>query len=333
MKDIKLTTGQDIQKVIDEIAVDMKNKDGLKSVFGVACGGSLSSTYPLYYLLRQEATTIHAENIPANEFCHSTPKTLCEQSIVVLMSRGGDTPETVAAAKVAKEHGAKVITVSIADDVPLSEFADYHFIWAATNADDYVYSNTAIILRIGYEILRAFENYAAYDKAVEAFAKLDSVIRSAIEKVKPRANTWADRYQNHKTIYTMGSDAVVNVAYCTCICHLMEMEWVNSSCIQSGDYFHGPFEITDTHVPFMLFKSSGKGRYLDDRAEKFLKDNSACVEVIDAEDYGIDQLDESVRQYFDSLLLFAVGRVYTETLAVYKQHPFLYRKYMFKFSY
>ena len=50
-------------------------------------------------------------------------------------------------------------------------------------------------------------------------------------------------------------------------------------------------------------------------------------------DYGIDQLDEGVRQYFDSLLLFAVARVYTETLAVYKQHPFLYRKYMFKFEY
>ena len=40
-----------------------------------------------------------------------------------------------------------------------------------------------------------------------------------------------------------------------------------------------------------------------------------------------------MREYFDSLILFAVGRVYTETLAVYKQHPFCYRKYMFKEQY
>ena len=333
MKEIKLTTAQDIAGAIDEIAAAMKRKGGLKNVFGVACGGSLSSTYPLYYLLRQEAVAIHAENMTANEFCHSTPNTLGENSIVVLMSRGGNTPETVAASKVAKQAGAAVITMSIAEEVPLAEASDHHFIWAATSADDYIYSNTAIALRIGYEILRAFEDYAGYGKAVEAFEKLDGVIRAAIEKAKPVADAWANHYQNHKVIYTVGSDAVVNVAYCTCICHLMEMEWVDSSCIQSGDFFHGPFEITDTHVPFMLFKSSGKGRCLDDRAEKFLKANSACVEVIDACDYGIDQLDEGVRQYFDSLLLFAVARVYTETLAVYKQHPFLYRKYMFKFDY
>lgn len=331
--EIKLTTAQDIAAAVDQIGEKLENEGGLKTVYCVACGGSLSSTYPLYYLLRQESRGIHAELIPSNEFCYATPARLGKNALVLLMSRAGTTPETVAAANHAKAQGATVITMSIAQDVPLAENADYHFIWAATSQDDYKFSNTAIVLRLGFEILRRFEGYAHYDAAAKAFDGLDGVIRAAIQKVAPRAEKWADRYQNDQTIYTIGSDPAICVAYCTCICHLMEMEWVDSSTIQSGDFFHGPFEITDKYVPFMMFKTSGKPRYLDERAERFLKKYTDCLEVVDAMEFGADAFDASIREYFDSLLLFAVARVYTETLAIYKQHPFLYRKYMFKFQY
>ncbi|HIU34186.1 MAG TPA: SIS domain-containing protein, partial [Candidatus Pullichristensenella excrementigallinarum] len=201
--EIKLTTARDIAAAVDQIAKKLEDKGGLKTVFCVACGGSLSSTYPLYYLLRQEAKSIHAELIPSNEFCYATPAALGENSLVLLMSRAGTTPETVDAVRHAKAKGATVITMSISEDVPLAQGSDYHFLWAATNQDDYKYSNTAIVLQIGFEILRRCENYAHYDAAVKAFDALDSIIRAAIEKVAPRAEKWADRYQNDQTIYTI----------------------------------------------------------------------------------------------------------------------------------
>ncbi|NLD58524.1 MAG: SIS domain-containing protein [Clostridiales bacterium] len=330
---IKLTTAEEIRAAVERIGAELEARGGLHSVYCVACGGSLSSAYPPFYLLRQEARSIHAECMTSNEFCHATPAGCGGNSIVLLMSRAGDTPETVTASKKARECGASVITMSILPDAPLKEAADEHFVWAATFKDDYVYSNTAIALRLGFEILRSFEGYAHFGAAEEAFQKLDRINRAAIEKVRPRAEAWANRYQNESVIYTMGSGPVHCVAYSACICHLMEMEWIDSACIHSGDYFHGPFEITDKYVPFLLFKTSGRPRPLDDRAEAFAKEYTDCLEVVDANDYGASEIDEHVREYFDSLILFAVGRVYTETLAVYKQHPFCYRKYMFKEQY
>ena len=69
---------------------------------------------------------------------------------------------------------------------------------------------------------------------------------------------------------SMGSgSANYSVAYSFAICLLMEMQWVNSSAIHSGEYFHGPFEITDRETPFIILMSEGRTRPLDQRASGF----------------------------------------------------------------
>lgn len=330
---VKLTTAQDIADVAGKISQALAGKGGLKNVYSVACGGSLASTQPLSYLIKSEAKQIQTEAITANEFVYATPKMLGENSLVVAMSRGGNTPETVAAAKLARDRGAMVVTLSIAENVPLAQYSNYHMIWAGERGESQVYGNTAIVLRLGYELLRVFENYAHYDAAVKAFDNLDNLLNPAIAAAQPKADAWSKKYQDEEVIYTVGSGSAYAVAYTTCICHLMEMEWVNSSSFHSGEFFHGPFEITDENVPFMMFMSAGRTRSLDERALAFLKKHTKECEVIDAMDYNIQMLDPAVQEVFTFLLLSAVGRVYTETLAVAKQHPFLYRKYMFKEEY
>ena len=44
-------------------------------------------------------------------------------------------------------------------------------------------------------------------------------------------------------------------------------------------------------------------------------------------------LPAGVAEFFEPVVLGAVARVYTTTLAREKKHPFLYRKYMFKVEY
>lgn len=48
----------------------------------------------------------------------------------------------------------------------------------------------------------------------------------------------------------MGSGAAYGAAYMESICIFMEMQWLDSSSIHTGEYFHGPFEITDANRPF-----------------------------------------------------------------------------------
>ena len=87
-------------------------------------------------------------------------------------------------------------------------------------------------------------------------------INDVLEKAKAQyADTlkeWGKKYKREKLIYTMGSGACYGEAYSFAICLLMEMQWIHSNCIHSGEYFHGPFEVTDYDVPgTWLYQTTG----------------------------------------------------------------------------
>ncbi|MBR7426510.1 SIS domain-containing protein, partial [Klebsiella quasipneumoniae] len=63
---------------------------------------------------------------------HATPKSLGKNSVVILASQQGNTAETVAAARVAREKGAATIGLVYQPDTPLCEYSDYiiEYQWA-----------------------------------------------------------------------------------------------------------------------------------------------------------------------------------------------------------
>ena len=130
----------------------------------------------------------------------------------------------------------------------------------------------------------------------------------------------------------MGSGTAWGSAHQESICIFMEMQWINSSVIHTGEFFHGPFEITDPDTAFLLFKSTGKTRELDDRVIKFLDQYNNHTIILDAKEYGVDQLGE-VSEYFDALFYNAIIGVYNDLLADIRNHPLDKRKYMWKYNY
>ena len=97
------------KEIINAVAKEIEDKGGIRQVFLVACGGSLVDMYPAKYFLDSEATKLHVGMYTANEFVYATPKTLGENSLVIVCSHGGNTPESVAAAKLAQQHQAHTI--------------------------------------------------------------------------------------------------------------------------------------------------------------------------------------------------------------------------------
>ena len=100
------------KEIINAVAKEIEDKGGIRQVFLVACGGSLVDMYPAKYFLDSEATTLHVGMYTANEFVYATPKTLGVNSLVIVCSHGGNTPESVAAAKLAQQHQAHTITLT-----------------------------------------------------------------------------------------------------------------------------------------------------------------------------------------------------------------------------
>ncbi len=102
----------------------------------------------------------------------------------------------------------------------------------------------------------------------------------------------------------------------------------------SGEFFHGPFEIVDKDVPFILLMNEGSTRPMDARALTFLKRFEAKTTVVDALDYGLSSvIPKTVIDYFNPMLITAVFRVYAEELSYARQHPLTKRRYMWKLEY
>ena len=70
------------------------------------------------------------------------------------------------------------------------------------------------------------------------------------------------------------------------ICIFMEMQWIHSGTIHTGEFFHGPFEVTDANTPFVIQVSEGSTRELDERCLKFLHTYAKRIEVLDAKELG-----------------------------------------------
>ncbi|MDR8289215.1 SIS domain-containing protein, partial [Acinetobacter baumannii] len=128
---------------------------------------------------------------------------------------------------------------------PLCEHSDYtiEYCWARyPETVDPTQQKAAYSLWLALEVLAQTEGYAHYDEMVSAFASFESVVRGAQQQVQADARHFAEAWKSEKVIYMMGSGPSFGAAHQESICILLEMQWINSASIHSGEYFHGPFE-------------------------------------------------------------------------------------------
>ncbi len=321
----------DVKKTISEILAEKT----ITNVSFTGCGGSLACFYAPYYFITRESAVLSANYGNANEFSHDTPKNVNEHSIVVCASRRGDTKQTVEAAQKAKALGATVIALQLEKDTPLEAAADYTIQFKDTGADGALYeeSKSAYALAIAYEIVHQLEgNDEVYNAMVNAMNSMNKIVPQALVDVVPDAVKFSVDYNNNDIIYTMGSGTAWAAAQQQTICIFMEMQWINSSVIHSDEFFNGPFEITEKDTAYLLLKSTGRTREVDERAIAFLNKFNAHTTIIDGYDYGMKELGE-VSEYFDHSFYSELLGVYNHLLADRRQHPLSWRKYMWKFNY
>ena len=330
----------DIKNIIAEIIEDKKEKGGVKSLYFVGCGGSLGALYPAKTFMETESADIKCALISSNEFVHCTPKDFGENSIICLSCHKGNTPETIAAAKLGKEMGASVIILTWLAESETVEFGDYIVQYEFDASPDHLEGNidyagekTMCALLVAVETLQQTAGYENYDKFYAGVGMISNIIKNARKHVKERALAFAEEYKDDTVIYTMGSGAGYGAAYMESICIFMEMQWLDSSSIHTGEFFHGPFEITDANRAFMIQISEGTTRELDERALKFLNKYGKRIEVLDAKELGLSTIDASVVDYFNHSLFNNVYPIYNHELAEKREHPLPTRRYMWKVEY
>ena len=123
------------------------------------------------------------------------------------------------------------------------------------------------------------------------------------------------------------------MAYSFEICSLIETQWMHAVKINTGEYFHGPFETTDKNLPIVLLMNDGRTRPLDERVVRFLKKYAEKYTIIDAKEMGVNLFPDSVSEFFNPIAIYpALSQIVAE-LAVLRNHDKTVRRYMWHVEY
>ena len=186
-----------------------------------------------------------------------------------------------------------------------------------------------IVMRVLNELMKLQEpSYTKYEAVLDGLEKADGIVRAAVKKVQNRTWVFAEKYFEEPFLYIMGSGASYSQAYGFSICSLQEMQWMDCGYLNSAEYFHGPFEVTDEDHLYILMMSRGRNRMMDARVLTFLEKYGKKYEVIDADKLGMEAIDDSCVEYFTPMLFYTMTTVYRTALQDKRRHPLDMRRYM-----
>lgn len=299
-----------------------------RNIYFVACGGSSALMQPSQYLVDTKAERLAAQSLNSNEFIYRNQPALGAESVVLLCSQEGKTPETVAAAAYARKKGATVVTIAMEDNTPLEQEGEFYVKYGYYGTADAIDTSYGVMYLLTAGIVEQQEGLVIFEDMVRNLENLTAVVKRAKEQYQLKARTFAESCRDDRVIYSLASGSDYSQSYVFCNCYLMEMQWINAIPIHAGEFFHGPFEIIEKDSPVVLLMGLDQTRYLEERALKFLTTYTDRVFKIDMAEVDFTGIDDEWKGYLAPLVINNICRMYAQTIADVRGHSLDIRRYM-----
>lgn len=317
------------RKIAEDIA-DKVSKEGFTNIFFTAVGGSLSPMMAINQFAKQ-LTTIPVFVEQAAELLTCGNKNLNKDSIVITLSKSGDTKESVAIANACKEKGIRVICCTGNEDSLLAKASTYQVPMKHKNGVEYEYM---LLYWLFFRLLHNKGDFEEYDAFANGLSKLPENLLKVKEQFDGKAEKIAKEHFDAPIQYWIGGSEMWGEVYLFSMCILEEMQWIKTKSVSSAEFFHGTLELIEPGVSVFLIKGEGKGRILDERAQKFLDAHTDRLVVIDPAEYALDDMPKQFRWIVAPLVCSTclVDRLAAH-LESYTGHNLDYRRYYRQFEY
>ena len=278
-------------RVDAERATDELSKRGYKNIFFTAVGGSLAPMMAIGEMAKQ-ITTLPVFIEQAAELLLRGHKSLGKDSVVVTMSKSGDTKETVEIAQWCKEQGITVVCLTKNPESPLAQSSEYLIPMRHENGVEYEYM---LLYWLFFRMLNNNGDFEEYSEFADQLEKLPENLLKAKAKFDPVAAQIAKNYYKEPYMMWIGGGETWGETYLFAMCLLEEMQWLRTKSVTSAEFFHGTLELVEDDVCVFLVKGEGKCRPIDDRVERFVEKYTNKFTVIDSKDYELEGIDDKFR--------------------------------------
>jgi glutamine---fructose-6-phosphate transaminase (isomerizing) len=233
----------------------------------VACGTSWHAGLLGEYIF-EEYTRIPVEVEYASEFRYRDP-IIKKGDIVIAISQSGETADTLAAVKLAKEKGAKVIGICnvVGSSIPRETDAG---VYTHAGPEIGVASTKAFTTQVTVLAMMAFEigylkgviSAETYKELINELVSIPEKIEKAL-KVNEQALDLAKIYQQTRNALYLGRGFLFPVALEGAL-KLKEISYIHAEGYPAAEMKHGPIALIDENMPVVVVATK------DDTYEKII---------------------------------------------------------------
>ncbi|WP_369299027.1 glutamine--fructose-6-phosphate transaminase (isomerizing) [uncultured Neglectibacter sp.] len=239
---------RDGRVVLDDITLSAEQIRDIDKVFIVACGTSYHVGVVAKYAF-EKLLKLPLEVDVASEFRYRDP-IINDRTLVIIISQSGETADTLAALRMAKQSGARVLSiVNVVGSTIANESDDVLYTWAGPEiavASTKAYSTQLamiylIVLYMAQELGTLSE--AERKEYLDDLQRLPDLAAACLAD-KETIQYFASRYFNAGDMYFIGR----NVDYAASLeasLKLKEISYIHSEAYTGGELKHGPISLIE----------------------------------------------------------------------------------------
>lgn len=224
----------------------------IERIYIVACGSAYHAGMAAQYVI-EDLARIPVRVEVASEFRYRNP-ILEENSLVIVISQSGETADTLAALRLAKNQ--KISTLAIVNVVgsTIAREADHVFYTLAgpeiAVATTKAYSAQLIagdVLALYFAYVKEKINTEKYLELLEALQKLPEQIQKVLSDDKERIQWFASKYANARDVFFIGRGIDYAVSMEGSL-KLKEISYIHSEAYAAGELKHGTISLIEDGI-------------------------------------------------------------------------------------
>ena len=234
--------------VIEELGMTDEEIRAISKIFIVACGSAYHTGVTAKYVFEKLAR-IPVEVDLASEFRYRDP-ILPENTLVVIVSQSGETADTLAALRLAKEKGVRTLgIVNVVGSSIAREADNVMYTWAGPEiavATTKAYSTQLIaqyLLAMKFAKVRGTVSQNDFDAMIQSLERLPEQI-SLLLSHKENVQRFANRYLAAEHVFFIGRGIDYAISMEGSL-KLKEMSYIHSEAYAAGELKHGTISLIE----------------------------------------------------------------------------------------
>ncbi len=247
----RLNTNEEIQ--LDDIKMTKEDLDKINKVYIIACGTAYHAGLVGKFAIEKFAK-IPVETDIASEFRYRDPF-VDENTLVILVSQSGETADTLASLRYAKDRGARILSVTnVVGSSIARESDDVFYTWAGPEisvASTKAYTTQLVsfyMIALDFAIKKGTITKEFYNDMIEKLKEMPEKVEKALEQEEYIKNEVAPTLKEANSAFYLGRGLDYNLAMEGAL-KIKEISYIHAEAFAAGELKHGTIALIEKGTP------------------------------------------------------------------------------------